>query len=62
MADNDNSVFTEHLTEGNMYTSAEVTKNTKGYNWSVKCAGFDSEHVKEKVVEMNNFLKEKFGE
>jgi hypothetical protein len=49
------------LKAGETYHSVEVAKNTKGYNWTVKVAGMDLENVKNRVVEVEKFCKEKFG-
>ncbi len=60
MSDSD-ATYMETLKGGEVYTSIEVTKNTKGYNWSVKVAGFvDLEKIKEQLVETETFLKAQY--
>jgi hypothetical protein len=53
--------FIASLKAGEIYHSVEVAKNTKGYNWTVKVAGMDMEAIKNRVVEVEKFCKEKFG-
>jgi hypothetical protein len=53
--------FVASLKSGDIYHSVEVAKNTKGYNWTVKVAGMDMEAIKNRVVEVEKFCKEKFG-
>jgi hypothetical protein len=54
-------VYEAALKAGQMYYSAEVTKNTKGYTWSIKVAGMDVEKVKGAVVETEGFLARTYG-
>lgn len=51
-----------NLKDGELYHSVEVTKNTKGYNWSVKVAGGDMEEILNRVTSIEVKLKERFGE
>lgn len=53
-------VYYDTLKDGSIYTSLEVTKNTKGYNYSIKCAGLNPNAVKEKLYELEAEIKEKF--
>lgn len=46
---------------GGLYISSSLTKNTKGYQWEIKCTGFDSEKIKSKIQEMDNFFSENYG-
>ena len=41
--------------------SLEVTKNTKGYNWSLKCRGDDVEEVFNRLVSLEKKVKEAFA-
>lgn len=60
MSDGD-TAYMEALKGGDVYTSLEVTKNTKGYNWSVKIASFGNlEKIKEQLVETEAFLKAQY--
>ncbi len=45
---------------GSFY-AVEVTKNSKGYGWSVKASNSDIEIVKNKITELTDFCKEKYG-
>lgn len=42
--------------------SLEVSRNSRGYGWVIKVRNDDIEFVKEKVVELDNYCKEKFTE
>lgn len=50
-----------NLKEGQIYHSIEVVKNTKGYNWTVKCAGNEMEEVLKRVENIEEHLNKKFG-
>ena len=50
-----------NLKDGEIYNSVEVVKNTKGYNWTVKCVGIDIDKVMERVKKVEKELNEKFG-
>ena len=39
----------------------EVTKNTKGYNWSVRVVSNDSEEIKKKMLELEAWCKGTYG-
>lgn len=39
----------------------EVTKNTKGYNWSCRVVSNNVEDLKEKVEELEAWCKSKYG-
>ena len=54
-------VFEEAIKGGNIYHSVTITKNTKGYSWEVKVAGIDIEKIKERVVEVEKFCKDTYG-
>lgn len=57
-----NEVYEEVIKGGQTYHSLEVTKNTKGYGWSVKVAGCDRENVEKTLVEVEQGLKNKYGD
>ena len=44
------------------YYSVEITKNSKGYGWSIKVSNSDDSKLKDKLVELEKFCKDKFGE
>ena len=44
------------------YHSVEITKNSKGYGWSIKVSNADPEKLKEKILELQKFCKDNFGE
>jgi hypothetical protein len=54
-------VYEATLKAGQVYHSMEVSKNTKGYTWSVKIAGADFELIKTRVVEAEKFCSDKYG-
>ena len=54
-------IHDEAMKGGQTYHSLEVAKNTKGYNWTVKVAGADLEHVKKTLVKTEDALKEHYG-
>ena len=39
----------------------EVTKNTKGYNWSVRVTGDDMDTVKENLKSLETWANENYG-
>ncbi|MFW6281234.1 MAG: hypothetical protein ACOC1O_00355 [bacterium] len=39
----------------------ELTKNTKGYNWSVRAVSDDVEEIKEIVQKLDEWANEKYG-
>lgn len=39
----------------------EVTKNTKGYNWSVRVVSNDAEQIKIKIQELEDWCKKSYG-
>ena len=43
------------------YYSVEITKNSKGYGWSIKASNADPEIIKQKIIDLQNFCKDKFG-
>ena len=53
--------YEEALKDGSLYHSVTVTKNTKGYSWEIKIAGLDIEKIKEKIVEVEKFCKDTYG-
>lgn len=61
MSDGQEVPFVDTLRGGELYSSLEVVKNTKGYNWTVKIAGLDVERAKEKLVETEKFLRDTYG-
>lgn len=60
MSDGSNE-YMETLKGGETYTSLEVVKNTKGYNWTVKVAGFDLEKIKAQLIETEKTLSVEYG-
>jgi len=60
MPENSDS-YMETLKGGETYTSLEVVKNTKGYNWTVKVAGMDLDKIKSQLVETEEFVRKQFG-
>ena len=54
-------IFENAVSNGQTYHSLEVVKNTKGYNWTVKCAGVNLEDIKSKLVETEKFLNDTYG-
>ncbi len=40
----------------------EVTKNTKGYNWTIRVYGDDPDEVTRQVEKLDNWAKEKYGD
>ena len=42
------------------YHSVEITKNTKGYNWTIKVTDKDIDYIKGKLEDLNAYCKEKF--
>lgn len=61
MSDNENG-FIETLKGGETYTSLEVVKNTKGYNWTVKVAGMDLEKIKSQLVNTEEFIRKQYSD
>lgn len=55
------SDFEISLNNGQMYHSVQVEKNTRGYNWTVKIAGFDKEKILQEVKNIEKELKEEYG-
>jgi succinyl-CoA synthetase beta subunit len=49
------------LKAGEIYHSVQIERNTKGYNWCIKVAGMDIEKIKERVVEVEKFCKDTYG-
>lgn len=39
----------------------EVTKNTKGYNYSIRVSGEDTEYIQNKIKELHEWAEENFG-
>lgn len=54
-------IYEEIIKGGNTYHSFEVTKNTKGYGWSVKVAGGNKDEAFDTLIEVEAKLKSKFG-
>lgn len=54
-------VYEDAISNGQTYHSLEIEKNTKGYNWTVKCAGVNLEEIKNKLVDTEKFLNETYG-
>jgi hypothetical protein len=46
---------------GGLYHSIELTKNTKGYGWSVKVAGSDYDAIKKRLLEAEEFCHSNYG-
>ena len=62
MPENEGTPFEESLKGGDIYTSLEVVKNTKGYNWTVKVTGFDLEKVKAQLVQTEEFVRNQYSD
>jgi len=62
MSDVHTEMITEAMKSDQVYSSVEVTRNTKGYNWSVKVVGLDNEKVRELLKDTEKFLQEEYGE
>jgi hypothetical protein len=54
-------VYEEAIKGGNIYHSVQIERNSKGYNWTIKVAGIDIEKIKERVVEVEKFCKDTYG-
>lgn len=52
----------EIITEIGPNHSIEITKNTKGYNWSIKVSSQDPDYVKMKIEELEVWCKKNYGE
>ena len=48
----------EEQEEHEQIDSIKIIKNTRGYNWEVKCYGDD---VLEKIIKLEKKLKEEYG-
>lgn len=42
--------------------SVEVSKNSKGYNWTIKVRDDSDEVIKQKLAELDAYCEEKWGE
>lgn len=54
--------YEEMLKNGQVYQSVTLTKNTKGYSWEIKVAGVNLETVQTRVVELEEFYRNKYGD
>jgi len=54
-------IHEEVISGGGIYHSIELTKNTKGYGWSIKVAGGDYKQIKERLVEAEEFCRSTYG-
>jgi len=62
MSDVHTEMIAEAMKSDQVYSSVEVTRNTKGYNWSVKVVGLDNKKVRELLKDTEKFLQEEYGE